>query len=85
MRGEKASWQSRSHQGRHHYETVTGVDSGDDRVPRLINKGYTAAQAREVLEKIDASGLTFVVNFLNGAGGHGHRLGNAQKTAELHN
>ncbi len=61
-----------------------GVESGDDVVLKRINKGYTAAQAREVLEKIDASGLPFIVNFLNGAGGHGYGLANAQRTAELY-
>ena len=61
-----------------------GVESGDDTVLKRINKGYTAAQAREVLEKIDASGLPFIVNFLIGAGGHGYGLGNAQKTAALY-
>lgn len=50
-----------------------GVESGDDVVLKQINKGYTAAQAREQLEKIDASGLLFIVNFLNEAGGHGYR------------
>lgn len=30
-----------------------------------------------VLEKIDASGMSYIVNFLNGAGGHGYGLGNA--------
>ena len=40
-----------------------GVESGDDVVFKRINKGYTAAQAREVLEKIDASGLPYIVNF----------------------
>ena len=54
-----------------------GVESGDDVVLKRINKGYTAAQAREQLEKIDASGLPYVVNFLNGAGGHGYGLANA--------
>ena len=44
-----------------------GVESGDDVVLKRINKGYTAAQAREQLEKIDAAGLPFIVNFLNGA------------------
>ena len=43
-----------------------GVESGDDVVLKRIGKGYTAAQARAVLEKIDASGLPYVVNFLNG-------------------
>ena len=61
-----------------------GVESGDDVVLKRINKGYTAAQAREVLEKIDASGLSFIVNFLNGAGGHEYGLANARSTAELY-
>lgn len=61
-----------------------GVESGDDIVLKRINKGYTSAQAREVLEKIDASGLPFIVNFLNGAGGHGYGLANAQRTAALY-
>lgn len=61
-----------------------GVESGDDVVLKRINKGYTAAQAREVLEKIDASGLPYIVNFLNGAGGHGYGLENAHRTAQLY-
>lgn len=61
-----------------------GVESGDDVVLKRINKGYTASQARAVLEKIDASGLPYIVNFLNGAGGHDYGLTNAQKTAELY-
>ena len=61
-----------------------GVESGDDVVLKRINKGYTAAQAREVLEKIDESGLPYIVNFLNGAGGHGYGLENAHRTAQLY-
>ncbi len=61
-----------------------GVESGDDVVLKRINKGYTAAQAREQLEKIDAAGLPFIVNFLNGAGGHGYGLTNARLTAKLY-
>lgn len=61
-----------------------GVESGDDVVLKRINKGYTAAQAREVLEKVDASGLPYIVNFLNGAGGHGYGLENARRTAKLY-
>ena len=61
-----------------------GVESGDDVVLKRINKGYTAAQAREQLEKIDASGLPYIVNFLNGAGGHAYGFENARKTAELY-
>ena len=61
-----------------------GVESGNDVVLKRINKGYTAAQAREQLEKIDAAGLPFIVNFLNGAGGHNYGLANAQLTAKLY-
>ena len=61
-----------------------GVESGDDTVLKKINKGYTAAQAREQLEKIDASGLPYIVNFLNGAGGHEYGLTNARLTAKLY-
>lgn len=61
-----------------------GVESGDDVVLRKMNKGYTAAQAREILEKIDNSGLPYIVNFLNGAAGHNYGLENARKTAELY-
>lgn len=61
-----------------------GVESGDDVVLKRINKGYTAAQAREVLEKIDASGMPYIVNFLNGAGGHGYGPQNAHRTAQLY-
>lgn len=61
-----------------------GVESGDDVVLKKINKGYNAAQAREQLEKIDESGLPYIVNFLNGAGGHGYGLQNAQLTAKLY-
>lgn len=61
-----------------------GVELGDDVVLKKINKGYTAAQAREVLEKIDRSCLPYIVNFLNGAGGHNYGLKNARRTAKLY-
>ena len=61
-----------------------GVESGDDVVLKRINKGYTAAQAREQLEKLDAAGFKYIVNFLNGAGGHGYGLQNAHLTAALY-
>ncbi len=61
-----------------------GVESGDDAVLKRMNKGYTAVQAREVLEKIDAAGLPYIVNFLNGAAGHNYGLDNARKTAKLY-
>ncbi len=65
-------------------DPYVGAESGDDEVLKKINKGYTAAQAREVLLKLDASGLPYIVNFLNGAGGRNYGLQNAQKTAALY-
>lgn len=61
-----------------------GVESGDDVVLKKINKGYTSAQAREQLEKLDQTRLPYIVNFLNGAGGHNYGLGNARATAKLY-
>ena len=51
---------------------------------KKINKGYTSAQAREVLEKLDKARFKYVVNFLNGAGGHDYGLANARLTAKLY-
>ncbi|EJP75899.1 radical SAM protein [Campylobacter sp. FOBRC14] len=61
-----------------------GVESGDDYVLKLMNKGYDAAMAREILEKLDISGMPYIVNFLNGAAGKRYGLKNAQETARLY-
>lgn len=61
-----------------------GVESGDDTILKMIHKGYTAAQAREQLEKLDAAGFSYNVNFLNGLGGHGYGMSHARKTAQLY-
>jgi radical SAM superfamily enzyme YgiQ (UPF0313 family) len=61
-----------------------GVESGDDVVLKMVNKGYTAAVAREQMEKLEIAGFSYNVNFLNGLGGHGYGLGHARKTAKLY-
>lgn len=61
-----------------------GVESGDDLILKSINKGYTAAQAREQLEKLTAAGLPFIANFLNGLGGSGYGDSHARKTAAIY-
>lgn len=61
-----------------------GVESGDDAILKMVHKGYTAAEAREQLEKLDTAEWTYHVNFLNGVGGHNYGLSHAQKTAELY-
>lgn len=61
-----------------------GVESGDDYLLKFMNKGYDAKTAREQLEKLDAAGFSYVVNWINGLGGKGYGLNHAVKTAELY-
>ncbi len=61
-----------------------GIESGDDEILRRVDKGYTAAEAREQLEKLTEARLPFVGNFLGGLGGAGYGLSHAQKTAALY-
>lgn len=61
-----------------------GVESGDDGILKMVDKGYDAACAREQLEKTTAAGMPVIANFLNGIGGAGYGLSHARKTAELY-
>lgn len=67
------------------YGPYIGVESGDDTILTLVHKGYTAAQALEQLQKLDAAGWTYYAIFLNGIGGHNYGLDHARKTADLYN
>ena len=46
-----------------------GVESGLDDVLAYMNKGYTAAEAREQMARLHAAGLPFNVNIINAAAG----------------
>lgn len=61
-----------------------GIESGDDNILKLVNKGYDSTLAREQLLKLDAAGFVYTVNFLNGLGGAGYGLDHARKTAKLY-
>lgn len=61
-----------------------GVESGDDVILERVNKGYDAATALEVLQKLDDAGMPVIANFLNGIGGKNYGLSHAIKTAELY-
>ena len=51
-------------------EPYIGVESGDDAILKMVNKGYDAAFAREQMEKLTEAGMSFIANFLNGLGGN---------------
>ena len=61
-----------------------GVESGDDEILKMVRKGYDAATARSVMEKLTQADLPFIANFLNGIGGAGYGLTHAQKTAAIY-
>ena len=65
-------------------EPYIGVESGDDAILKMVNKGYDAKTAREQMEKLTEAGMPFIANFLNGLGGAGYGLSHAQKTAEIY-
>ena len=65
-------------------EPYIGVESGDDNILKMVNKGYDAAFAREQMEKLTAAGMSFIANFLNGLGGACYGLAHTQKTAKIY-
>jgi len=65
-------------------EPYIGVESGDDAILKMVNKGYDAAFARAQMEKLTEAGMSFIANFLNGLGGVGYGLSHARKTAEIY-
>lgn len=64
---------------------VFGVESGDDRILKFMNKGYKADEIVPQLSKMDKAGLNYEVIFLSGLGGKGYGLDHAKKTAAVFN
>jgi radical SAM superfamily enzyme YgiQ (UPF0313 family) len=62
-----------------------GIESGDDIILKRTNKGYSSDLIIEQCEKMDAAGFLYIANFLNGLGGHGYGLKNAQDSARVLN
>ena len=68
------------------YSRLTvGVETGDDRLLSHMNKGYGSDEVLEQMSKVDAAGLTWVGQFVNGLGGHGYGERNAVETARVYN
>ena len=64
---------------------VFGVESGDDEVLALMNKGYRSEEIARQLEKMDEAGLDYAVIYLCGLAGKGNGLRNARRTAAVFN
>lgn len=64
---------------------VFGVESGDDKILKFMNKGYKANEIVPQLSKMDEAGLNYEVIFLSGLGGKGYGLDHAKKTAAVFN
>ena len=62
-----------------------GIESGDDDLLKRMKKGYDSAFALEQMAKVDAAGLSWVGQFINGLGGHGYGDKHAIDTARFYN
>ncbi len=66
-------------------ELNIGVESGLDEALTLMNKAYTAKEARDELLRLKAAGFDYGLNVIFGAAGAECRMENAEATAELLN
>ena len=62
-----------------------GVESADDTLLALMNKGYDSAELYEAGGKLKESGLQWACTIMFGMGGHGYGFGHAEKSAEFIN
>lgn len=60
-----------------------GLESGCDDVLKLLNKGYSADQAYETLEKLQKSKMKYIALLMGGAGGKKYREEHIRDTAKL--
>ena len=66
-------------------ELNIGVESGLDAALTLMNKCYSAAEARDELLRLRGAGFDYCLNVIFGAAGAGRWRENAEATAELLN
>lgn len=60
-----------------------GLESGCDDVLKLLNKGYSAKQAYETLEKLQNSKIRYISLLMGGAGGRKYREAHVRDTAKI--
>ena len=66
-------------------DLVIGIESGDDDVLKMVNKGYTSDEIIQECLKLEAAGIAYRVIYLGGLAGHGKGEKNAIKTANVFN
>lgn len=66
-------------------DLVIGIESGDDDVLKMVNKGYTSEEIIQECLKLEAAGISYRVIYLGGLAGHGKGEKNAIKTANVFN
>ena len=68
-------------------DLVIGLESGDDEVLKMINKGYDSKDAAESLSKLNEAGINYTLIYIAGLAGHGEEnwTRNALNTAKLIN
>ena len=62
-----------------------GIESGLDRMLKIMNKGFTADDARAALGKLRAAGMDYSVNLILGAEGGGNFEASAEASAAFVN
>lgn len=62
-----------------------GLESGLDDVLDFMNKGFTAAEAREALLRLNDAGIPYTLNLIHGVAGAGRGLENALADAAIVN
>ena len=68
------------------YENLfIGIETGDDHLLKLMNKGFTSADILRECGKLNEAGLSFTVSIINGLGGHNYGSYSAIKTARVLN
>lgn len=66
-------------------DLVIGIESGDDEVLKMMNKGYTSNQILIECRKLEEAGINYYVIYLGGLAGHGKGERNAHRTAKILN
>lgn len=62
-----------------------GLETGLDDVLELMNKGFTSAQAREALLRLNDAGISYTLNLIHGVAGSGRGPENALADAAIVN